>query len=61
METKDVTSTIISTVRDGLSNQIGTIAKHPFDGASMQFVEKGFIETLGKSGASGLIKLSVVS
>ncbi|MDF1594457.1 MAG: hypothetical protein P1P89_23340, partial [Desulfobacterales bacterium] len=37
--------------------QLSSIAKHPFDGARIQDVEKQFIETLGKSGASGLSEL----
>jgi hypothetical protein len=57
METKGVSSAILSAVRAGVVEQITTIAKRPFDGASIQAVEKKFIETLGKSGASGLIEL----
>lgn len=59
METKGVLSAILSAVRAGVVEQITTIAKRPFDGASIQAVEKKFIETLGKSGASGLIELFV--
>ena len=57
METKGVSSAIISAVRVGVVEQLTTIAKCPFDGASIQYVEKQFIETLGKSGASGLSEL----
>lgn len=57
METKGVSSAIISAVRVGVVEQLGSIAKHPFDGARIQSVEKQFIETLGKSGASGLSQL----
>lgn len=57
METKGVSSAIISAVRAGLVDQLNTIAKCQFDGANIQVVEKEFTETLGKSGASGLIKL----
>ena len=57
METKGVSSAIISAVRVGLVEQLSSIAKFPFDGARIQYVEKQFIETLGKSGASGLSEL----
>jgi hypothetical protein len=57
METKGVSSAIISAVRAGVMEQLRFIAKHPFDGARIQLVEKQFIETLGKSGASGLSEL----
>jgi hypothetical protein len=57
METKGVSSTIISAVRAGLVEQLSSIAKHPFHGATIQDVEKQFFETLGKSGACGLSKL----
>lgn len=57
METQGVSSAIISAVRAGLVEQLNSIAKYPFDGARIQYVEKEFIETLGKSGASGLNEL----
>jgi len=57
METKGVSSAIISAVRVGIVEQLSSIAKYPFDGARIQYVEKQFIETLGKSGASGLSEL----
>ena len=57
METKGVSSAIISAVRGGVVEQLNSIAKYPFDGARIQYVEKQFIETLGKSGASGLSEL----
>ena len=57
METKGVSSAIISAVRAGVVEQLNFIAKYPFDGARIQYVEKEFIETLGKSGASGLSEL----
>ena len=57
METKGVSSAIISAVRAGVAEQLSSIAKYPFDGKRIQYVEKQFIETLGKSGASGLSKL----
>ena len=57
METKGVSSAIISAVRVGVVEQLNSIAKYPFDGARIQYVEKQFIETLGKSGASGLSEL----
>ena len=57
MKTKGVSSAIISAVRVGVVEQLSSIAKYPFDGARIQYVEKQFIETLGKSGASGLSEL----
>ena len=57
METKSVSSAIISAVRVGVVEQLSSIAKYPFDGARIQYVEKQFLETLGKSGASGLSEL----
>ena len=57
METKGVSSAIISTVRVGVVEQLSSVARYPFDGARIQYVEKQFIETLGKSGASGLSEL----
>ena len=57
MKTKGVSTAIVSTVRAGVAKQLSSISKHPFDGARIQHVEKQFIETLGKSGASGLSEL----
>jgi hypothetical protein len=57
MKTKGVSSAIISAVRVGVVAQLSSIAKYPFDGARIQDVEKQFIESLGKSGASGLSEL----
>lgn len=57
METQGVSSSIITAVRAGVTEQLSTIAKLPFDGANIQLVEKEFIETIGKSGTSGLIRL----
>ena len=57
METKGVSSAIVTAVRAGVVGQLSTIAKRPFHGASIQAVEKEFIETLGKSGATGLNQL----
>ena len=57
METKGVSSAVISAVRAGVVEQLSSIAKYPFDGARIQHVEKQFIESLGKSGASGLSEL----
>jgi len=57
MKTKGVSSAVISAVRTGVVEQLNSIAKYPFDGARIQHVEKQFIETLGKSGASGLNEL----
>ena len=57
MKTKGVSSAILSAVRTGVVHQLATIAKRPFDGASIQIVEKQFIETMGQSGACGLSEL----
>ena len=57
METSGVSSVIISAVRAGVADQLSSIAKYPFDGARIHYVEKQFMETLGKSGASGLSEL----
>ena len=57
MKTKGVSSAILSTFRAGLIEQLDTIVSRLFNGASIQVVEKEFIETLGKSGTSGLIQL----
>lgn len=57
METKGVPSAIITAVRAGVAEQLTRIAKYPFDGARIQYVEKQFFETLGKSGAFGLSEL----
>jgi hypothetical protein len=57
METKGVSSAIVSAVRIGLAEQISGLAKRPFDGANIQMIEKQFIETIGQSGSSGLREL----
>ena len=57
MKTKGVSSAIITAVRAGVVEQLSSIAKYPFDGARIQYVEKQFIEALGKSGVSGLSEL----
>ena len=57
MKTNGVSSAILSAVRLGVVEQLSSISKYPFDGARIQCVEKQFIETLGKSGASGLSEL----
>ena len=57
METKGVSSSILSAVRTGVANQLAAVAKRPFDGASIHIAEKQFIETIGKSGTHGLSKL----
>ena len=57
MKTNGVSSAILSAVRVGVVEQLSSISKYPFDGARIQCVEKQFIETLGKSGASGLSEL----
>lgn len=57
METRGVSSAIVSAVRDGVAEQIAGIAKRPFDGANIHIVEKQFIETIGRSGTCGLSEL----
>ncbi len=57
MKTRGVPSAIISAVRVGVVKQLKALARYPFDGARVQYVEKHFFETLGKSGASGLSEL----
>lgn len=54
METKGVTYTILSSVRIGVVNQLSGIAKRPFNGANIQILEKGFYNTIGRSGVNGL-------
>ena len=57
MKTQRVSSSILSAVRPSLADQLSAIAKRPFDGASIQIVEKRFIETIGQSGSRGLNQL----
>jgi hypothetical protein len=57
METKGVSSSILSAIRAGVAGQLAGVAKRPFDGASIHIVEKQFIETIGQSGTHGLSKL----
>ncbi len=57
METKGVSSAILTAVRTGVAGQLASIAKRPFDGSRIQEIEKKFLETIGKSGARGLTEL----
>ena len=57
MKTHGVSSSILSAVRNGVANQLTGVAKWPFDGASIQLVEKQFIETFGQSASHGLKQL----
>lgn len=57
MKTDGVSTAILSGIRAGVVGQLATVAKWPFDGASIQIVEKGFFETIGESGARGLREL----
>ena len=57
MKTQRVSSSILSAVRASIADQLSAIAKRPFDGASIQIVEKRFIETIGQSGSRGLNQL----
>ena len=53
METTGVSNSIISAVRSGLTDHLTGVAKQPFDGATIQIVEKQFFETIGQSGSHG--------
>ena len=57
MNTNGVASSILSAVRDDLTDHLVVIAKLPFDGASIHIVEKRFMETIGQSGSLGLSRL----
>jgi hypothetical protein len=57
MKTHGVSSSILSAVRSGIASQLTGVAKWPFDGASIQLVEKQFIETFGQSASHGLKQL----
>ncbi len=57
MKTKGVSKSILTAVRTSVADQLAGVAKHPFDGASINVVEKQFIETIGQSGSHGLYKL----
>ena len=57
MKINGVSSAILTTVRQGVLGQLAAVAKRRFDGANIQTVEKNFFETLGNSGATGLIEL----
>jgi hypothetical protein len=57
MKTNSVSSSIISAVRESLSDQLADITKRPFDGASIHIVEKQFVETIGQAGSHGLSQL----
>ena len=57
MKTNGVASSILSAVRDDLTDHLVVIAKRPFDGASIHIVEKRFMETIGQSGSLGLSRL----
>ena len=57
MKINGVSSAILTAVRQGVLGQLAAVAKRRFDGANIQTVEKNFFETLGNSGATGLIEL----
>ena len=57
MKTTGVSKSILSAVRTGVADQLVGVAKQAFDGASINTVEKQFIETIGKSGSRGLYQL----
>ena len=56
-KTQGVSSAMLSTIRTGVVGQLATIVYRPFEGASIQIVEKEFLETIGESGARGLTEL----
>jgi hypothetical protein len=57
MKTNGVGSKVFSAIRASLTDQLAAITKRPFNGASIQIVEKQFIETIGQSGSLGLSQL----
>ena len=57
MKSQRFSTSILSAVRASLADLLSSIAKRPFDGASIQIVEKRFIETIGQSGSRGLNQL----
>lgn len=57
MKTKGVSNAIVSAVRTSVAEQLGSVVGYSFDGAAIQYVEKKFIDSLGKSGAAGLSEL----
>lgn len=59
MDTKGVTTSILSTIQAGVEGHINDIAKRSFDGANVQLVEKKFYKTIGEAGACGLSELLV--
>jgi hypothetical protein len=59
MEIKNIDKEIISSLRKGLAERIKRLAKEPFDGKTIQTVEKEFLETVGESGAAGLTELFI--
>jgi len=54
METRGVSSAVVSALRIDLAEHIASLSRRPFDGANIQMVEKRFVETIGQSGTSGL-------
>jgi hypothetical protein len=57
MKTTQVSKSILSAVKTGLADQLAGIAKRPFDGESINIVEKQFMDTIGQSGSRGLFQL----
>jgi len=57
METRGVSSAILTAIHTDVADQVASIAKRPFDGSEIQDIEKEFFENIGKSGARGLTEL----
>jgi hypothetical protein len=61
METKGISTTIISAIRKEVAEEISEIAQRVFDGANIQIVEKKFIKTMGHAGNFGLSELFAIN
>lgn len=57
MRTVNVSNQILSSIKNGLVEQLSKIEKVDFHGASIQVVEKEFLKTIGKAGCRGLAEL----
>ena len=47
METRGVSSAILTTIHTDVVDQLAAIAKRPFDGSEIQDIEKEFVENIG--------------
>jgi len=57
MRTKNVSNQVLSSIKCEIAGQLSKIEEREFHGASIQDVEKGFYNIIGKSGATGLREL----